>query len=185
MTALPQTLFTADDFLAWSESQPGRYELVDGVVVAQAAERASHAKMKLAVCVALRDAIAKRGAPCHVLPDGMAVRVNKSTIYEPDALVYCGPELPPDALLLENPMILVEVASPSTWRNDVTHKLSGYFSLASVVHYLIVYPDEPLVIHHRRIEDGKILTSILREGAVTLDPPGLEFALSQLYGEQA
>ena len=59
MTALPQTLFTADDFLAWSESQPGRYELVDGVVVAQAAERASHAKMKLAVCVALRDAIAQ------------------------------------------------------------------------------------------------------------------------------
>ncbi len=57
--------------------------------------------------------------------------------------------------------------------------------MASVVNYLIVYPDEPLVIHHRRIEDGKILTSILREGAVTLDPPGLEFALSQLYGEQA
>jgi hypothetical protein len=67
----------------------------------------------------------------------------------------------------------------------VTHKLGGYFSVASVVHYLIVYPDEPLVIHHRRIEDGKILTSILREGAVTLYPLGLEFALSQLYGEQA
>ena len=185
MNALPQTRLTVNDFLAWSESQPGRYELVDGVVVAQAAERASHAEMKLAVCVALRDAIAKRGAPCHVLPDGMAVRVNKSTVYEPDALVYCGPKLPPDALLLENPMILVEVASPSTWRNDVTHKLSGYFSLASVVHYLIVYPDELLVIHHRRIEDGKILTSILREGAVTLDPPGLEFALAELYGERA
>ncbi len=185
MNALPQTRLTVDDFLAWSESQPGRYELVDGVVVAQAAERAAHAKLKGEVFVALRDAIAKRGASCHALPDGMAMRVNKSTIYEPDALVYCGPELPPDALLLENPMIVVEVASPSTWRNDVTHKLTGYFSVASVVHYLIVYPDESLVIHHRRIEDGKILTSILREGAVTLDPPGLEFGLSQLYGERA
>ena len=71
MNALPQTHFTVDDFLAWSESQPGRYELVDGVVVAQAAERASHAKMKLAVCVVLRDAIARRGASCHVLPDGI------------------------------------------------------------------------------------------------------------------
>jgi len=57
--------------------------------------------------------------------------------------------------------------------------------VATVVHYLIVYPDESLVIHHRRIEDGKILTSILREGAVTLDPLGLEFELSQLYGGQA
>jgi Uma2 family endonuclease len=115
----------------------------------------------------------------------MAVRVNKSNVYEPDALVYCGPKLPPDALLLENPTIVVEVAAASTWRNDVTHKLSGYFSVASLVHYLIVYPDEPLAIHHRRIEDGKILTSISREGAVTLDPPGLEFGLSQFYGEQA
>jgi hypothetical protein len=34
VNALPQTFFTSDDFLAWSESQPGRYELVDGVVVA-------------------------------------------------------------------------------------------------------------------------------------------------------
>ena len=185
MNALPQILFTVDDFLAWSESQPGRYELVDGAVVEQAAKSAAHARMKLEICVVLRDAIAKRGAPCHVLPDGMAVRVNQFTVYEPDALVYCGRELPPDALLLENPMILVEVASPSTWRNDVTHKLSGYFSLASVVHYLIVYPDESLVIHHRRTEDGKILTSILREGAVTLDPPGLEFGLSQFYGGPA
>ena len=88
MNALPQRLFTADDFLAWSESQLGRYELVDGVVVAQAAERASHAETKLAVCVAPRDAIAKRGAPGHALPDGMAVRVNKSNVHEPDALVY-------------------------------------------------------------------------------------------------
>jgi len=67
----------------------------------------------------------------------------------------------------------------------VTHKLSSYFGVARVVHYLIVYPDESLVIHHRRIEDGKILTSILREGAVTLDPLGREFGLSQLYGGQA
>jgi Uma2 family endonuclease len=185
MTALPQTRLTVDDFLAWSESQPGRYELVDGVVVAQAAERAAHAKIKGEVFVALRDAIAKRGAPCHALPDGMAVRVNKFTVYEPDALVYCGPELPPDALLLENPMIVVEVVSPSTSRNDALHKLSGYFSLASVVHYLIVYPDESLVIHHRRIEDGKILTSILREGVAVLDPPGLEFELWRLYGAPA
>ena len=82
-------------------------------------------------------------------------------------------------------MIVVEVVSPSTWRNDATHKLSGYFTVASLVPYLIVYPDEPLVIHHRRIDYGKILTSISREGAVTLDPPRLEFGLSQLYGEQA
>jgi Uma2 family endonuclease len=63
-----------------------------------------------------------------------------------DALVYCGPELPPDALLLENPIIVVEVASPSTGRNDATRKLAGYFSLASILHYLIIYPNEASTI---------------------------------------
>ncbi len=185
MTAAPQTSLTVDDFLAWTQDQPGRYELVDGVVVAQAAERTAHAKMKGEIYVALRDSVRKKGAPCHVLPDGVAVRVNASTVYEPDALVYCGPELPPDTLLLENPIIVVEVVSPSTWRNDVSHKLTGYFSLAGVLHYLIVSPNEALIIHHQRIDGGKILTGILREGTVTLDPPGLEFELSQLYAASA
>ncbi len=181
MTVVPQTRLTVDDYLAWSESQPGRYELVDGMVVAQAAERAAHAEMKHKVCVALNGAIGKKAAPCHALPDGMAVRIDKSTVYEPDTLVYCGEKLPPDALIVENPMIVVEVFSPSTGRNDLSRKLTGYFSLASVMHYLIVYPDEPLVIHHQRGDGDKIPTRILREGAATLDPPSLAFELAEIY----
>lgn len=75
-------------------------------------------------------------------------------MHDPDALVYCGPELPDDAIEVPNPVILVEVASPSTRKFDDTAKLSGYFSLASVQHYLIVDPEGPPVIHHHRQEDG-------------------------------
>lgn len=158
------------------------------MVVAQAAERAAHAAMKGDVYVALRNTIARRGAPCHALPDGMAVRIDATTVYEPDAQVYRGPKLLPDALLVENPMIVVEIVSPSSGRNDASRKLAGYFSLASVSHYLIVDPDERLVIHHQRAEGGeggKVLTSILREGAVTLDPPGLAFDVAEIYGAGA
>lgn len=180
MTALPQRRMTAEEFLVWSESAPGRYELVDGEVVAQAAERVAHASMKGEVYTALKNAIRKRRLPCHVLPDGVAVRVDEETVFEPDAQVYCGPKLPADTLLVE-PVIVVEVVSPSTGRNDLTGKLEGYFRLASIKHYLIVYPDKPLVIHHARREDGAILTRIVRDGAVTLDPPGLAFDLAEVY----
>lgn len=173
---------TVEDFLAWSEGVDGRFELVNGVVVAQASERAAHAKMKGAVFKALDNAIQKRGLSCHALPDGMAVRIGARTAYEPDAMVYCGPELHPDALLAENPVIVVEVLSPSTGRNDASRKLAGYFSLKSVKHYLIIDPDEPLVILHTRGEDGVVRMDVLNDGAVTLDPPGLEFALSEIYG---
>ena len=53
---------------------------------------------------------------------------------------------------------MVEVASPSTRKIDASLKLTGYFSLPSVQHYLIVDPDGPPVIHHRRQGDGTILT---------------------------
>ena len=56
------------------------------------------------------------------------------------------------AIEVPNPLILVQVLSPSTPHIDASAKLAGYFSLPSVAHYLIVDPDKPLVIHHARRE---------------------------------
>jgi hypothetical protein len=80
---------------------------VDGVVYAQASERAAHAEMKLAMAIALTDAVRRQRIPCHVLPDGMAIRVGVRTVFEPDAMLCCGPKLPSDALIVENPLIVV------------------------------------------------------------------------------
>jgi Uma2 family endonuclease len=182
MSALPKNRMTVEEYLAWSESQEGRYELVDGVVYAQAAERAAHAEMKGLVFLALTNAIRKKGLECRALVDGMAVRVGARTVFEPDAMVYCGPRLAPDAMLVDNPVIVVEVISPTSGRNDNTRKLAGYFALPSIRHYLVIDPDDPLVVHHERREDGEVVSHILREGRVILDPPGLSFELSDLYG---
>lgn len=183
MSVLPQTKLSAEEFIAWAEGRPERFELVDGEVFAQAAERAAHAEVKGAVYVALLGAIQRHGLPCRALPDGMAVRVDKGTVFEPDAQVYCGPRMAPSELLVQNPIIVVEVLSPSTGRNDALGKLEGYFRLASVRHYLIVDPDQPLVIHHARGQGADILTHIIREGEVRLDPPGLTVSLSDIYVE--
>ncbi len=182
MNAIPKERMTAEEFIAWEEGVPGRYELVDGEIFAQAAERAAHAKIKGEVFVALREAIRRDGLPCQALPDGMAVRIDKGTVYETDAQVYCGPELPGDALVSEAPIIVVEVMSPSTGRNDALRKLEGYFRLPSVRHYLILSPDEPMAIHHARGEGETIITRIFRSGVIALDPPGLKLDLTDVYG---
>ena|SRR5688572_6885336 len=181
MLAQPQQKMTVDEYLAWAEGQPGRYELYAGTVYAMAPKRAGHAKVKLAVQMALLAAIRRASLPCHVLPDGMTVRVARDTAHEPDALVYCGQELPNSAIEVPNPLILVEVLSPSTRHIDASAKLAGYFSLDSVQHYLIVDPEKPLVIHHARGENGVIATRIARDGSLRLDPPGLELAMAELY----
>jgi Uma2 family endonuclease len=98
----------------------------------------------------------------------------------PDALVYCGPELPDDAMEVPNPVIVVEVVSPSTRKFDNIVKRDGYFSLPSVHHYLIVDPEGLPVIHYRRQPDGTILRSIVTEGTLTLSPPGIELDVAEL-----
>jgi Uma2 family endonuclease len=182
MTALPQHRMTVDEYLAWAEGRPGRFELYAGTVYAMAPERAGHAEIKLAVHMALVAGIRERGLSCHVLPDGMTARIDDSTAHEPDALVYCGPKLTASALEVLKPIIVVEVLSPSTRRIDASLKLAGYFRVPSVAHYLIVDPDQPLIIHHARGSQDTILTHIVREGKITLDPPGLDLALGDVYG---
>jgi Uma2 family endonuclease len=94
MTVLPKMQMNVDQFLAWAVEQPGRFELLDGDVYAMWPEGAGHARVKFAVQVALAASIRARQLPCHMMPDGMTVRVEEKTAHEPDALVYCGPRLP-------------------------------------------------------------------------------------------
>ena len=77
------------------------------------------------------------------------------------------------------PVIVAEVI-PSSRQVDLAIKLAGYFLLPSLARYLIVDPTRSLVLHHSRTSDA-ILTRVVTEGAIVLDPPGLEFALADVY----
>ena len=99
----------------------------------------------------------------------MAVEIDERTTYEPDALVRCGTPLPHDALKLSDPVIVVEVLSPSSRARDAGAKLADYFRLPSVRHYLVVRTEDRVIIHHERGDDGVIVTRIVHAG---LDPPG-------------
>jgi Uma2 family endonuclease len=172
---------TVDEYLAWAVEQPGRYELLDGDVFAMSPESAGHAERKVAVHAALLADIRARRLPCHVLPDGMTVRIDDATAYEPDAVVYCGEKLAPSSVEVPNPVIVVEVLSPSTRHIDLSAKLADYFRLPSVVHYLIVDPTKPRIVHHARSAGDNILTRIVSEGSISLDPPGIDLAMDAVY----
>ena len=123
-----QTAFTADEFIAWAMEQPEtkHYELFDGEILATAPERSAHALTKAHIWRRLAEAIEAGNMPCKAYPDGMAVEVDEHSVYEPDALVRCGPPLAPNAVKLSDQIIVVEVLSPSTSARDVGAKLVGY-----------------------------------------------------------
>jgi Uma2 family endonuclease len=172
---------TVEEFLPWAEGKEGRRELHDGVPVRISPERAAHAETKAKAYVALREAIRRKGLPCRVYPDGMTVRIDARAAYEPDASVVCGPRVPGDAIEIGNPIIVVEVLSPSTAAIDHGRKLSGYFSIPSVQHYLILDPERRVVVHHKRGGDEAIETRVLTDSCARLDPLGFEVAVEALF----
>lgn len=171
----------ADAFLDWAMNQPGRHELHNGLVVAMSPERVAHTRTKYAAHGALARAIAAARLGCEALGDGVTVRIDAHTLYEPDASVRCGPATPGDAVEIDDPVVVVEVLSPSSRNLDTGAKLSGYLRLPALRHYLILQTEDRSVIHHHRKEDGEIVTRILQDGLLALDPPGIAVAVSDLF----
>jgi Uma2 family endonuclease len=174
---------TADDFLAWAVDEPKRprFELVAGELVIMAPERSAHALVKARVWLALHRAIEAAGLQCIAYPDGMAVKIDDNTVYEPDALIRCGEPLAEDEIRVTDPVVVVEVLSPSSRARDTGAKLEDYFRLPSVRHYLIVKTENRTVVHHQRLDDDTIRTRIARSGELTLAPPGISIAVAALF----
>jgi Uma2 family endonuclease len=110
----------------------------------------------------------------------MTLRVDDETVYEPDALVYCGPEVPNGTIFIENPVIIVEVISPTSEAVDTGDNLVGSFKVPSVTHYLILHPLQRVVTHHARGSGGLIETHVKAAGELHLDPPGLSLTVDAL-----
>ena len=94
----------------------------------------------------------------------MTVVIDNDNSREPDAAVQCGVATDLDSTILEAPLIVVEVASPSSERDDTGDKLVEYFSVPSIRHYLIVKPERNVVIHHARKGGGDLTTRIVSAG---------------------
>jgi Uma2 family endonuclease len=170
-------------FLSFAERQErGRYELWRGELVAMAPERVEQVRAKFAISRAFAAAIEKGGLGCEAFVDGLAVAIDSETAYEPDALVNCGERVPAGSMLAPAPVLVVEVVSPSSQKRDTGLKVDGYFSVATIAHYLVVDLAKRIVLHYRRESDGRIGVTILRDGALALDPPGMTLELAEFFG---
>ncbi|HEX5326123.1 MAG TPA: Uma2 family endonuclease [Acetobacteraceae bacterium] len=171
------------DYRRWVEDQPkGRFERAGGVPVAMAPERSIHARLKARIWRAFDRELRAGGLCCEALPDGMTVEIDDDTDYEPDALINCGERIPDIATVAPNPVVVVEVLSPTSASLDAGGKLADYFRLPAVQHYLLVRPLRREIIHHRRA-GTRIETQVIDDGVVELDPPGIILSLDEVYAD--
>lgn len=172
------------EFRRWTDAQPrGRWERMDGRVVAMVPAHVAHVRVKARVWRAMDRAVRAAGLPYEVFGDGATVEVGDGTDLLPDALVAAGPRLLDDAVAVPEPVVVMEVVHPLMRSLDTSLKLAGYLSLPSVRHVLVVRADRQGVMHHHRRHDGGVGTRLLTAGPLTLDPPGIAVALEEFYAD--
>ncbi len=184
--ALP-TRMTVDEFLAWAVRQEhqGRYELFNGRVIMQQAHNWGHAQLSLQMHSLLAAAIERAGVPFYAAPMGMTVRITKDFAFEPDALVAPLPKPRRTDLEIPNPVIVVEVLSPSTAKRDRTDKVAGYSKVTSIEHYLIVDPEGREVAWHRRAGAGKLRSPVaVRDGTLKFDQPVITLSVAEIFAPE-
>ncbi len=181
MTALAQKLMTAGEFADWTGQQPEKHwELFDGVPHMQQSQSWGHADVKGRIYVALLRGVAEAGLDYSVGVDGVVVKIGPATVFQPDVVVFAG-RMARNEIVAPEPLIAVEVLSPSTERRDLTVKLAGYFGVPSIEHYVIADWEDCELIHYRREGRGVSRPVIVREGGLTLDPPGIAIALADVF----
>src|ERR1700730_9608581 len=146
------------------------FELIDGVPLPVGDPTETHEQIASNIGANLKVAMDKRG--CRTLQGGIMVQASASPAgrnkFRPDVVVRCGPLS--DNTFVTDPVVIVEVSSPSTMDLDCGHKLQFYEKLQTVQHIVLAYADRKRVEHHRRTESGwerKVLST--SESVLELD----------------
>lgn len=153
MQTAEQLRFSAEDFLAWEETQVEKHEFVAGEVFAMTGARQDHVVVSLNIASALKQRL--RGTPCRAYIADMKLRVEiADAFFYPDVMVSCHPDDLKNQRFIENPTVVVEVLSDSTADYDRGGKFVAYRKLESLQEYLIVDIDSRRVECFRRTADN-------------------------------
>ncbi len=172
-----------EDYLRIERNNTERHEYINGVMCAMAGGTPRHSEVILNVGTALR--IRLRGSGCKAYTSELRV-LNTTTgaFLYPDITVICGePVLSSiDKDTIVNPLVLVEVLSPSTEAYDRGAKFTHYKLLETFQVYVLVAQDQARIQTYTREGDEWRLAEFAGLDA-TLEIPAINVTapLSEIY----
>ena len=141
------------DYLKFEDVSPTRHEYVGGRIHAMTGGTLRHNRIALNVVRVLEDRF--EGTPCQVFANDVKLHVQAAdSVYYPDVLVYCGSSIAGGDKLVQDALLVVEVASDSTAGIDRREKLVAYQRLPGLRAYWIVSQTERQVEVHERDATG-------------------------------
>ena len=182
-TVAAQTYITPQEYLALERKAAYKSEYLDGHIIAMSGASFKHSLIISNISGELH--LQFKGRGCSVHTNDMRVSPNpRDSYFYPDVVVVCGePQFEDEAFdTLLNPIVIVEVLSPSTEAYDRGEKFRRYQQLASLKEYVLVSQDKVWVEHHRRHGAQWILSHYRYfEEVLPLTSIGCEVPLRDIY----
>ena len=174
------------EYLALEARSPVRHEYIAGEIFAMTGASIRHNIIALNIATALRTHL--RGTPCRALMEGVKLYLKKERSYfYPDVMVTCEPrllELDAQVQVVDSPVLIVEVLSPSTEGIDRREKLRAYRTLPSLKEYAMVSQDECRVeLHRRRGDIGWDIITFEPGDMIELASVELALPIAEVYFE--
>jgi Uma2 family endonuclease len=167
-------------FIAWESARAPRYELVGGEVRLMAGGNRAHDLIAVNLMAGLRRLIA--GAGCDVHGSNLKVVSPVGMVTYPDLFVRCG-SMSDDAIVCDDPVVIVEILSPSTRGEDLVRKRWGYQAIGSLRQLVYVDAATIEVEVATRADAGRWWSQFLKrpDQAVALASLGVEIRLAEIY----
>lgn len=177
-------LFSFEEYAEVAALSEQRLEFWEGAILDMGGGSPRHSAICNNIAGILRGQL--RGKPCRAFDANLRVRslgANRSTYA--DATVVCGAlELDPADKTRQtvlNPVVLIEVLSPSTESDDRGSKLASYKLIESVQAVVLVHQERTEIVVHARHPDGSWMVATYASGSVVLAAIGCELPLGEVY----
>jgi Uma2 family endonuclease len=178
--AFQKPRMTREQFFAWAHRQDTRYEFDGFQPVAMTGGTLGHNRMTNNIHRTLFAAL--RGSGCEPFgPDAGVATIGDAVRY-PDVVVTCT-KTPGTSLLVENPVVIFEVVSPTSGRTDRIIKLREYGAVPSIRRYVILeYSGIGLTVFERSTPDQEWrATALAAEDILRMPEIGIEIPVTEFY----
>jgi Uma2 family endonuclease len=182
MVAQPKesTRMTEAEYLAFERASDTKHEYIDGHVYAMTGGSPAHSLISSYTGNSLMNQL--QGQPCAVYNSDVKIKANRDYVYA-DVSVVCGEPQYKDKDILLNPIVVIEVLSPSTEQYDRGRKFHQYRQLESLQEYLLIAQNSPHIERYLRQSDGTWLyaDAIGLDTSLELPSIGCTLALADVY----
>lgn len=178
-------LISPEEYLELERKAEFKSEYYDGVIYDMAGGTEAHNLIVANVVIELGPQL--KGNSCKLYPSDMKVRSSSRRFHYPDVSVVCGDVKFHDGKkdIYTNPVLIIEVLSPSTSGYDRGIKFHSYQNIKSLKEYVLISQDEPLVEKYVRRSDGNWLYSKIEglESGVEFSSINCRVSLTDIYAK--